>query len=86
MEPSIGILATRTAKWAVREGDWKLIGNVQDSSGGKLNSEDQKLFLANLSEDPTERINLANRNPEIVLKLLKAHEDWFATASNPAGK
>ena len=66
MEPSIGILATRTAKWAVREGDWKLIGNVQDSSGGKLNSEDQKLFLANLSEDPTERINLANRNPEIV--------------------
>ena len=79
-------LGNKNGQWAVREGDWKLIGNVQDSSGGKLSPDDQKLFLANLSEDPTERVNLANRNPEIVLKLLKAHEDWFATATNPTGK
>ncbi len=28
------------SQWAVRQGDWKLIGNVQDTSGGPLTADD----------------------------------------------
>ena len=66
----------QSGQWAVRDGDWKLIGNVQDTSGGELNAADKKLFLANLSEDPSERRNAANQQPEIVAKLRAAHERW----------
>ncbi|WP_010586172.1 sulfatase family protein [Schlesneria paludicola] len=67
-------------QWAVRDGDWKLIGNVKDSSGGELSADDKKLFLANLSEDPTERRNLAEQHPDLVCKLLQAHESWAASS------
>ena len=36
------------AQWAVRQGDWKLIGNARDTAGGKLSAEDKKLFLSTL--------------------------------------
>ena len=53
-------------QWAVREGDWKLIGNVLDSSGGKLTEADKKLFLSNVSTEVSETRNLAAEHPEIV--------------------
>jgi len=79
-------LGNKSGQWAIREGDWKLIGNAQDSTGIKLTVDDQKLFLVNLAEDVTERVNRANGNKEIVQKLFEAHESWFASATNPAGK
>ena len=71
-------LGDQPAQWAVRDGDWKLIGNVQDSTGGELTAEDKKLFLVNLSEDPTEQRNLADKYPAVVRRLLAAHENWAA--------
>ena len=68
-------------QWAVRDGDWKLIGKVLDSSGGELTAEDKKLFLSNLQEDPSERKNLAEQHPEIVAKLKSAHEKWYASVT-----
>ena len=72
-----------SAQWAVRQGDWKLVGNVQDTSGGPLNAEDKKLFLANLATDIAERRNLAQTHPEVLQRLLKLREDWVAAQKQP---
>ncbi len=64
------------AQWAVREGDWKLIGNVSDTSNPKVEGAAvaAKLFLANIAQDPGERKNLAKDHPEVVARLKAAHE------------
>jgi arylsulfatase A-like enzyme len=64
-----GALPERGLYWeygnvqAYREGNWKLIrfnkkGNIE-------------VMLFNLENDPNERTNLAEKNPEIVLQLTK---------------
>jgi arylsulfatase A len=53
-------------RWAVREGDWKLIGKGQ---GG--------YFLGNLSDERPERKNYLEEKPEIVERLIKLHKEWF---------
>lgn len=76
----------KKAQWVVREGNWKLIGNVRDTtigdprdkSGIKLTAEDKKLFLSNLDKDIGEKHNFAAENPDIVKKLLKIREEWAA--------
>jgi arylsulfatase A len=63
-------------QWAVRDGDWKLIGNPRDTSDkGPLTDED-KLFLVNPAQDPSEMKNLANQQSKIVQRLKKLHDDW----------
>jgi arylsulfatase A-like enzyme len=65
------------AQWAVRKGDWKLIGHVQDHvSGDKLAEADKKLFLSNLKDNPSETRNAVQEYPEKVQSLLKLHENW----------
>ena len=63
------------AKWVVREGNWKLLGNaaenVRPEGIPELSRDDKKLFLANLSEDVGEKKNVAGKNPEVVARLLK---------------
>ena len=66
------------AQWAVREGDWKLINNVNEAPTTTLTAEDKKLFLANLATDISESRNLAAQNPAVVQRLLKLHEEWMA--------
>jgi hypothetical protein len=68
----------------VREGDWKLIGNALDTSGGKLDADDKKLFLANLVQDLSETRNLAKENPGVVQHLLKLHEEWVSAQKGTA--
>ena len=71
------------AQWAVRRGQWKLIGNPRDTTlaqtkqiaGGRLK---EKLFLANLAEDPGEKTNLAQRQPQITDELVKLKEQLTA--------
>jgi arylsulfatase A-like enzyme len=71
-------------QWAVRQGDWKLIGNVRDTTDGhpnapsKLTAEDKKLFLSKPTTDPAESKNLAAANPDVVQRLLKLRQDWIA--------
>jgi arylsulfatase A len=54
--------------WAVREGDWKLIGEL-DKTKGKT-----KYSLHNLSEKKPEVKNHAKANPKIVARLVNLHE------------
>jgi arylsulfatase A len=70
--------AGKQAQWAVRQGDWKLIGNVQSSASTNLSAADKELFLVNLATDVSEKTNVAKRFPEVTQRLLKLREDWMA--------
>ena len=63
-------------QWAVRRGDWKLIGNPKDPTDeGSLSAADS-LFLVNLQQDATESKNLASKHPEQVKELRQLYQQW----------
>jgi arylsulfatase A-like enzyme len=63
-------------QWAVRQGDWKLIGNPRDTSNKAPLGKGDKLFLINLAEDVSEMKNLAADHPDVVERLQKLHDAW----------
>lgn len=64
-------------QWAVRQGNWKLIGNPKDTSRNEpLPEADKKLFLSDLAKDVGEKTNLAQAHPEMVQQLSALHEGW----------
>ncbi len=64
----------KNAQWAVRRGDWKLLGNATDKSDRTQQTPVDKLFLANLAEDIGERRNVAQQQPQIVRELTRLME------------
>ena len=58
-------------RWAVRQGDWKLIGIGLARPGAKPRAQ-----LFNLTGAKPESQDLAKKNPEIVARLYKLHADW----------
>ncbi|MFP6895385.1 MAG: sulfatase-like hydrolase/transferase [Roseibacillus sp.] len=60
--------------WAMREGDWKLIGN-----GAKPN------FLGNLTDEEPEKKNYLKEMPDLVAKLHQLHKEW-AKSTAPTTK
>ncbi|MCA9140995.1 MAG: sulfatase-like hydrolase/transferase [Planctomycetales bacterium] len=75
--------AGNSPQWAVRQGQWKLIGNPRDTTlpqteqinGGKLKDD---LFLVDLVQDPGEQTNLAAQRKEIVASLIKLKDQMTA--------
>ena len=63
-------------QWAVREGDWKLIGNPNDTSHKAPIIPADKLFLSDLGKDVSEMTNLAAAHPDVVRRLTVSHEKW----------
>lgn len=63
-------------QWAVRAGDWKLIGNPRDTSHRAPLTDSDKRFLVNLSKDVGEMRNVAAEHPEIVARLEQLYEEW----------
>ena len=57
--------------WAVRSGDWKLVG------------EKARVGLFDLSKDVSEKNDLAKQMPEKVAELTKLHDAWLAEMANP---
>lgn len=57
--------------WAVRSGDWKLVG------------ERNKLSLFDLAKDVSEANDLAAKMPEKVAELTKLHDAWLAQMAKP---
>jgi arylsulfatase A-like enzyme len=57
--------------WAVRSGDWKLVG------------EKSKLSLFDLSKDASEKNDLAAQMPEKIAALTKLHDAWLADMAKP---
>jgi len=64
-------------QWAVRSGDWKLVVNARDTDRSRVEG-DEKTFLSNMAEDPTERDNLAADHPDVVARLTALHVQWAA--------
>jgi arylsulfatase A-like enzyme len=57
--------------WAVRSGDWKLVG------------EKARIGLFDLSKDISEKNDLSKQYPERVAALTKLHDAWLAQMVNP---
>lgn len=68
-------------QWAVRKGDWKLIGNPKDTSNMAPVTKDDRRFLANLSDSIHELENLAADHPDIVQELEQLHDQWISNVS-----
>ncbi len=63
--------------WAIRKGDWKLIGFPRDPvNKSPLDPDRDALFLSNLKTDSTEMNNLAQQFPEKVEELLNEYMKW----------
>jgi len=67
----------KNAQWAVRHGDWKLIGNPLDTGNTGLPAPDGPLFLSDLADDIGETRDHSAEHPEIVADLLKRRERWI---------
>ncbi|MBI5688182.1 MAG: sulfatase-like hydrolase/transferase [Verrucomicrobia bacterium] len=76
----------KNPQWAVREGDWKLIGNAWDSAATDKKPQRFPLFLSNLAEDVGEKKDHAADRPDIVERLRKRHDDWARQCENQASK
>lgn len=57
--------------WAVRSGDWKLVG------------EKAKVSLFDLGKDVSEKNDLASQMPDKVAELTKLHDGWLAGMAKP---
>jgi arylsulfatase A len=64
--------------WAVREGDWKLMFDVEDTTERSPGKVIHGEFLVNLRDDPSEKTNLASGRPEIVARLTRLRALWEA--------
>jgi arylsulfatase A-like enzyme len=69
--------ATDRKQWAVREGDWKLIGNPYDPTQKEPFGKEDAFFLVNLREDIGERRNVAADHPDRVAHLRQLHQAWM---------
>ncbi len=69
----------KNPQWAVREGDWKLLGNAKDNTDRRNMPKVDKLFLANLAKDPSESKNLASQYPEVVEQLSKLQAEFHGS-------
>ncbi|MGC6444144.1 MAG: sulfatase-like hydrolase/transferase [Rubripirellula sp.] len=71
------------AQWAVRRGDWKLLGNPADRSEGAGQIQLPSRFLVNLAEDISESKNLAAEHPEIVQELETIMQQHVVSIDEP---
>lgn len=63
------------ADWAVRLGDWKLIGRTRDTTRGDGPGDRVENFLVNLTADPAETRSVADQHPDVVARLRRLHEE-----------
>jgi len=71
----------KNRQWAVRKGDWKLIGNPNDTSDMAPITNDDRRFLVNLSDSVHELENLAAEHPDVVRELEQLHNEWIRDVS-----
>ncbi len=64
----------------IRKGDWKLLH--ASGFGSESFDGEPKFELYNLIDDPTEATNLAGEKPEVVARLRKDYEAWYADVSS----
>jgi arylsulfatase A-like enzyme len=83
------LLNTTPSTGAVRAGDWKLVvmNGTDDPDGGPAkNPEKSSVELFNLKDDPFEKANLADKNPEKVKELREKLAGFAKQAVPPKAK
>jgi len=66
-------------RWAVRKGDWKLIKEFHfEASIRERDFVQREYALYNIKDDPHEKNNVMEANPEVVKELLKLKEEFYA--------
>lgn len=73
----------KNAQWAVRRGDWKLLGNATDKTSRESSVAVDKLFLANLKDDIGESNNVATDHPQIVAELQAIRDRHVQSIEQP---
>ncbi len=77
-----GVLHWTTGNsWAVRDGEWKLLGNPRDTANRGPLGESDRLFLVNLAQDVGEMTNLSDQHPEMTQRLKRKHDQWWDSVS-----
>lgn len=78
-----------SAPWALRSGDWKLLGNVFETKPPPgvlmLDDTDRDLFLVDLRSDPGERLNLFASRPSKVKELLTVRQEFLTSLQDSRG-
>ncbi|MEM7560990.1 MAG: sulfatase, partial [Planctomycetota bacterium] len=64
---------------AVHQGNWKLLGNVRDTTDRRKPVQVDKLFLADMNQDIGETKNVAKEHPEVVKRLQAIMEKHVAS-------
>ena len=62
------------AQWAIRKGSWKLLGNPRDVRSKTPLGKANQRFLVNLTQDVSEKTNVAKDNDAIVKELQAVHD------------
>jgi arylsulfatase A-like enzyme len=68
-----------TDRWAVRSAEWKLVHDIPNTQAQPKYPNGMELGLYDLTADPKESNNLAAKRPEIVDRLRRLNEDFYAT-------
>jgi len=73
-------------RWVIRGHDKLLL--TYDGSPGKMKypAQDGAPQLFNLKDDPSEKMNLAEKNPQVVKELSALLEEWYVPNERQAGK
>ena len=69
-------------QWAVRKGEWKLIGHPRDPTQEVMLTGSDTLFLVNLDQDPGEKKNIREYHPGKTQELLEIHHQWLNQYQN----
>ena len=64
------------SSWAVREGEWKLLHDVVDTTRSAPGERISGSFLVNLHDDPSETSNLATTHPDVIARLERRRAEW----------
>ncbi len=75
-----------SAQWAVRQGQWKLLGNPRQGSESPPLGGVNALFLVDLSRDPSERQNVAAQHPQILDRLRHLAGELARDVESPASR
>ena len=70
--------AGKTPQWAVRQGDWKLIGNVEDPTTGCVECRRQEALPGESRNRPLREAEPGQEHPDVLERLLKTHQGWVA--------
>ena len=75
-------LGGQEAQWAVRRGDWKLIHNPVGNHLKESEKKPEKLYLYNITKDPSESENESDNYPDLVKSLFGQYREWISEVSN----